>query len=398
MKRRNLLTSMVALSLMAKTASACLNDRDSDSLVQDNKGLPDTIWVIAGRFERNPPLYYEMRIARVKKEIAENPQLLPLYDDIAVAYDRLHDDDAAIAWMEKKGAQLERVAPKEDLSSPDYKEHWYRYHANIGTFYAHRWLKTKDRDHLGDMQKGHDHIARGLEIKPNAHFAREPYQLLAMKWILSGAKEPFGQYLMGYHEEKNVEKLQQLVELSKGTKIVEGVSGLIVLGAAWESVDMFTLLASALRRNRHHKVGYLAQLRVVELQKNGRQSLSGDETAINGKPAMNISAWSLTGRETLEAQYKMLRADAEAWHKERTDYMMARLKTGKHPDTHSDFWSEYKERPKPSLEVPWYQDMSSNFQNWLIGRGGFLIIPFTILVGLVSFKMARKVRNQMRGR
>jgi hypothetical protein len=390
-KRRNLLMGVLTLPLITTVtpAQACLNDRDSDSLVADSMGLPDTIWVITGRFERNPPLYYEMRIERLKKEIPEDPQKLNLYDDIAVAYDRLHNDDEAIKWMEKKKAWMEENVTTERDAEPGETEDWYRYHANIGTFYAHRWLKNKDRNNMDDMKRGRDHIARGIELKPNAHFAREPYQLKAMEWILDGCKDSFGKFMLDTKNEgaRDTRKLA-------ASKAAEGLSGLIALGTAWESVDIFMALRSSLVRMDNNKVAYLARLRIEELLKNGKKSLGEEEL----KPYSNIFDGPVTGRETLDAQYKMLRSDAEAWHTERTDYMMKRLETGKHPDTDPNFWSEYKERPKPSLAMPWYQDMGENFQNWLMGKDGFFMIFFWGVIALVSFIVARKVRNRIRRR
>ncbi len=109
-------------------AHACLNDRDT-AREEFNK-LPDVVQIITGRFERNPPLYYQMRIDRETKELAANPNLLPDYDDIAVAYDRLGQEDQAIAWMTKKNAHLLAYDP----NNPDLKEQWYlllRQHGHI---------------------------------------------------------------------------------------------------------------------------------------------------------------------------------------------------------------------------------------------------------------------------
>jgi hypothetical protein len=391
MKRRNLLIGVLTLPLIITVtpAQACLNDRDSDSLVADSMGLPDTIWIITGRFERNPPIYYQMRIARIQKELAEDPQKLNLYDDIAVAYDRLHKSTEAIKWMEKKKAWMEENVTIERDVEPGETEDWYRYHANIGTFCAHRWLKNKDREHMDDMERGRDHIARGIELKPNAHFARELYQLKAMEWILDGCKDSFGKFMLDTKNEgaRDTRKLA-------ASKATEGLSGLVVLGAAWESVDIFMALRSSLVRMDNNKVAYLARLRIEELMKSGKKSLGTEEL----KPYSNIFDGPVTGRDTLDAQYKMLRSDAEAWHTERTDYMLKRLEAGKHPDTDPNFWSEYKERPKPSLTVPWYQDMGDNLRNWLIGKNGFEIIIFSALVGLVSFIVARKIRHKFRKR
>ena len=134
--------------------------------------------VITGRFERNPPLFYEMRLARVSNKIKAQPTKLELYDDAGVACDRLHKGDEAIAWMKQKRAHLKPF--------PQDKEHWYRYHANLGTFQAHRWLRSgADRKKIGEMKAARDNIKRAIQINPDAHFGREKYQLMAMEWIIN---------------------------------------------------------------------------------------------------------------------------------------------------------------------------------------------------------------------
>jgi hypothetical protein len=377
-KRRNRLLCGIGMLLVLATTiaspiQACLNDSDVITLAEASKsiadpkalgaGLPDMVWIITGRFERNPDLYYAMRIERVKKELIAHPQQLDLYDDIAVAYDRLHKDDDAIVWIEKKKAQLERVAPKENIANAEHKEQWYRYHANIGTFYAHRWLKNKDRKNMADMQTGFNHIARGLEIKPDAHFGREPVQLAAMEWILSGCKESFSNRLKSYNTDTSEQTITEKSIEYRFTyrylhntefnhfneeKMRTGLSGLIVLGAAWESIDVFKALAEEVQlRYIDEGMGVInapmsdfALWRTEELRKKGRASMEVSEQV----PAV-------TPDPLLKKQFHMPRADADRWQENRTAYMMTRLQQGKHPDTNPDFWKAYKERPKPSLEM-----------------------------------------------
>ena len=84
---------LLAFALHAASAHACLNDRDT--LAEEIRGLPDVTAIITGRFERNPPLYYQMRIDRLAREIPArhghetlaNPNTLNDCDDMAVALD-----------------------------------------------------------------------------------------------------------------------------------------------------------------------------------------------------------------------------------------------------------------------------------------------------------------------
>lgn len=59
---------LVGLSL---SAAACLWDRDTPA--EEALGLPEVVAVLTGRFERNPPLYYEMRLARVTLHLQSQP-------------------------------------------------------------------------------------------------------------------------------------------------------------------------------------------------------------------------------------------------------------------------------------------------------------------------------------
>lgn len=133
MKIRNC-AALLLLVFSSRAAFGCINDRDSDTLAQQGQQLPDVVRVITGRFERNPPLYFQMRIARVTKELQKTPANLPLYDDIAVAYDRLGKDDDAISWMNRKKLQLTKSSTRTNAKSPAFKEATYRYYANNGTF------------------------------------------------------------------------------------------------------------------------------------------------------------------------------------------------------------------------------------------------------------------------
>src|SRR5262245_54257239 len=92
--------ALVAFLVVPGPLWACLWDRDT--LAAEARGIPDIIQVITGRFERNPPLYYEMRLKRATARIADHPDDLEAYDDAGVACDRLGLGDEAIGWMEKK--------------------------------------------------------------------------------------------------------------------------------------------------------------------------------------------------------------------------------------------------------------------------------------------------------
>jgi len=353
---------LVLLTTVLAPAQACLNDRDS-RLSFALKRFPKLTDVLTGRFERNPPLFYEMRVARVEKELAAKPNDLALYDDIAVALDRLHKDDDAIRWMEKKHVVLEKLAPHESVKTPEAKEHWYSYHANLGTFLAHRWLSAHREGDLTELKRARDHIARAIELKPDAHFGREPVQLVVMEWLLDGRKESLASY-------------RQALDTNDA---IEGLAGLVVLGAAWESVDIFDALGALAKQRNIRELEAFSALRVAELQKAGRKSLSTEPLSSQKEPS-----------EWLQERYKLLRDDADLWQKERTEYLVARLNAGRHPDTDPTFWNDWHPRPMPFLHRPWYVTLfGDDFTNALFR---FIVVP-----GVIAFVVLR-IRRRIRGR
>ena len=356
---------LLLLGTLLSPAHACLNDRDS-RLGYALGQFPQVQEVLTGRFERNPALFYEQRVARVEKELAAKPNEFALYDDIAVALDRLHQDDSAIAWMQKKRVVLERIAPRESLMKPEWKEHWYSYHANLGTFYAHRWISKHNEHDLADLKQARDHIARAVEIKPEAHFGREPVQLLVIQWLLDGRKESLADFLESEFPAENA-------------AVIEGLAGLVVLGAAWESVDLFDAIAHFLKKERN--VAILAQFRVDELVKAGRKSFFSAFAA----STPDDESW-------VKSRYDELRQEADSWQQNRTEYLLVRLKAGRHPDTDPGFWNDWHPRPLPYQHRPWYVTLfGDDFLN-----AAFRFIVFPALVLLAIRGIGRQIKQRWR--
>jgi hypothetical protein len=328
---------------------------DSDTLAAEAKGLPEVVQVVTGRFERNPPLYYQLRLQRAAALIEADPCRLEAYDDAGAACDRLGHSDDAIRWMERKRSAMERAA----LPAATRREHRYRYLANVGTFWAHPWLRGgADRRHIGDVRKARDFIRAAIRLNPNAHFGRERYQLRALEWILDPpAYDPSEAYrtqrlpdflgLENHHgETSNTGSLKKLGY----SDAVQGLAGLIVLGNAWESVDVFHALARALQIEGRSSLAYLAQLRCGELIDAGSGSLlPGAPKGRALKEKVIPLVGYIRGRPALADEYLALRAAANAWHAHRIAFMMARLQAGRHPDSDPQFWQGYSPPPPPRL-------------------------------------------------
>lgn len=137
---------------------ACL--WDYDTLQQERSRFPSALELITGKFPRHGRTFYEWRISDRLKKI-ENKKPTPEWlDDLAVAYDKLGQHDEAIATMDR----AEKLFPGR-----------YETAANLGTFYFHAHR----------LQEGIPYIERALQINPKAHFGREKYQLMLVKYVLS---------------------------------------------------------------------------------------------------------------------------------------------------------------------------------------------------------------------
>ena len=111
--------------LAVSFAAACYNDRDTLGFELRNR--PDVQRALTGRFDRFPPLYYEMRIARLR---AKRKLTADECDDEAVALGRLGRYPEAMAVLAHK-------AKLPNLSTMDR----YRLLANRGTIEALTWMQ-----------------------------------------------------------------------------------------------------------------------------------------------------------------------------------------------------------------------------------------------------------------
>lgn len=392
--------ALLLLVICAIPVRACL--WDNDTLEAEAKGIPDTIAVITGRFERNPDLFYEMRLARVEKELQSTPAKLELYDDAGVACDRLHQGDEAIAWMERKRTQMEKL--RATAGAGVLREHRYRTLANEGTFIAHRWLRSgADRKKISEMKRARDLIQAAIKLNPDAHFGREKYQLKAMEWIINPPKwkhdyDPPD--ILGLHSHLDpFEKKEVLTKLGYSNAI-QGLTGLIALGDAWESVDVLYTLKLALMVHQDTSIAYFAEFRRSELIEDGRRSLHPDAAKPQNQAPVVARDWLApidfwnTPRDfkpdDLKKLYQNLRAEADQWHAQRTTYMMERLEAGRHPDTDKNFWNEWQETPVPSLHVPSLQEKRARRQQYLnIG----MVVFSVLFVSLFALRIARKHRK-----
>ena len=163
---RKLQAALLLVLITVAPLSACL--WDSDTLAMERQRFPDALELIAGKFLRHSKNYYQWRIQDREPKLYENPTP-QLYDDLAVAYDKLGQSEKAIQLMLEKRERYPNL---------------YETHANLGTFYIHN----------GELERGIKQIELALVINPDAHFGREVYQKHLVKYILSKQREGAIQY------------------------------------------------------------------------------------------------------------------------------------------------------------------------------------------------------------
>lgn len=399
------LAALLLLLALPLSVAACLWDRDTPA--DEARGMPEVVAVLTGRFARNPPLFYEMRLARVAAHLRDHPGDLAAYDDAGVACDRLGRGDEAIAWMEQKRARLDAL----DASHPEAKEHRYRDHANLGTFLVHRWARQgAERSRIDEVEAARDEIARALEINPDAHFGREEYQLRVLEWIANPPEMPeWGDLpnFLGWSFEDiyGVETDPQEAE-----DAVRGLAGLVVLGNAWESVDVFHALNVALQRDSvgfergreggRNTLAYLAWLRCRELIDEGKGSMLPGAPQGEALKAMLPRPDFVKADLLLDAAFRDLRDEADAWHEARTAFMMGRLAEGRHPDVDPTFWDGYEERPAPRLPSRSVPDSFNAWMKWRQRMALMVVIGVPVLAaGLIAgVSAARSAKARRKGR
>jgi hypothetical protein len=346
---RNALLVVMVLTLSPSLRASLWDD---ETLAADAQGLPDIVRIVTGRFERDPPLYYEMRLSRAAAQIKAQPNNLAAYDIAGVACDRLGRGDEAIAWMELKNLQQELMVRSGTRTAEDLRDHEHRCLANIGTFWFHRWARAgADRSRREQVTTALEMIAKAIALYPHTHFDRERYQLRMLERIVSAPEYTSG-------------RLPPLLDFTNPTNrsvaAVRALAALIVLGNEQESVDLYNTLAQALDHvDPRSSVADLARLRCHELITAGRRSLLPGAPTEARALSLAIDPLARPGAggappadQPVRIAYRRLRDEAEACQSARNAFMTRRLEEGRHPNTNPDFWKGYREAPPPAIVLP----------------------------------------------
>ena len=217
---------------------------------------------------------------------------------------------------------------------------------------------------------------------------------MAMDWIAKGP-EFTGDGLpnmLGLEKDEIAGSAGDDVLKAKGLNdAVQGISGLIVLGAAWESVDATYALGLALRLKGDDVNAYMAFLRCKELIEQGRACLVAEapkgQTLVDEISKLLPPPSDSTKADAAKQNFKNQREVAEEWRADRNAKISELLASGRHPDTAAEFWNEVNglARPKQFDEAT-----SESSDAWLwLGLGALAVVG----LGGAAFTLMRRNRN-----
>src|SRR5687768_13558523 len=282
--------AIVILLLASAPAGACL--WDDDTLRDERRGMPGIAEVLAGRFEKHSDFFYAKRIEATTAQIAADRKNLAAYDNLAVAHEKLGDQDAAIVVMLEK----EKVAPGQ-----------YTTAANLGTFYLHK----------GDFENGIAHIERALKINPDAHFGREEYQLKLAKFLRDAKSNPKlleTQNFLGVEFPEEARRRSDTLNRGPGSvkdlglkdNVFDGIVGMLRFGTG-KSAELYFVVGELLAYRGDKHLAYRAYQRAGHLNHPRSETIRAYMEAVkDGVEHPSDFAPEVIAKE---------RADAEAWVK-----------------------------------------------------------------------------------
>ncbi len=272
---------------------------DYDTIAMERQEMPGANEMIAGYFIRHSNQYYQWRITnRMEKGSAQQTPLD--LDDIAVAYDKLGQQDKAIETIQEKT----RRWPGKRI---------YESEANLGTFYIHS----------GKFKEGLKHINRAIEINPEAHFGREIIQKLLVEYLIKYRKTDW-QFSEGTNgpgfwrfvsSENEIDLTQRRVSNREATK---GILGMMRFGN-YDSPILLEALGNLLEMEGEGQLAARAYLKAsyeVRVSKGRNAYVSKANYAVKYQTETNYSDVERDLRKEIEAGDSFLQQivdDEKAW-------------------------------------------------------------------------------------
>ncbi len=357
------LMGVLASLAIASTVFAC--GWDNDTLAEESNGIPNVQQALAGRFDVNPPEYYEFRIKLVQEK--QDPLSLEDYDNLTVAFDKLGQQDESLKWMARKELALKTA------KLPPNHDHWYRFYANRGTIYAHQWAKGGYQERAL-IEKGLRDLRRAVEINPDAHFGRENVQIEVLE-LLAG--------LSSGDQTGAMQRWHDYVALAKRENVRKGILGIMELGSGWDSPDMHLLLGSTMSA-RDKVLIHACILRAKELAARGKSG-----------PVMSEEYFfRYGGRGDPSSELATLTRSGDEYRSYRRQYILNALKEGRHPDNDPKFWEGYAPPPMAKLKTPLLPyESAQSLRRAVNSPYPYLVIGLAIPLIVVALRVMRRARR-----
>ena len=366
---------------------ACL--WDTDTLAQERVEAPTVLETILGKFPRHSAAYYQWRLKDRLELLDSDPENDRLLDDVAVSYEKLGDHDAAIA------------VAKEQLSRNPNR---YETLANLGTFLIHS----------GELEKGVSYIAKALEVNPDAHFGREQYQLLLVKFLLDLSKEgtytlPLGEDrlsdgdsrskypFIGFVGTEVIGDFGSWISKEDRQKAVQAILGMMRFSQHDHPV-LLDVLGELLEVDGHHQLAFRCYMRAAEKVEDS-EAKRGYEMLAQRVIKNRVDDSSLQQEQAgVMTQFEDEKADADVWFAELTSNEAKWIAAGE--DVDAMFKEHYFDPPvalfvDESYALPTQENQS---EPSLLGQTiAWAFVAFLAAVGIVAtlwIAFARGRRNQ----
>lgn len=155
--------------------------------------------VLHERFHLHGPAWFEHRHRQVERELAtyedgtkpKDARYFALLDDYAVDFDRLGRPAEGIPILRRKLDLQQPPDADGKRAKPDPR--FYTTYANLGTLLAHEHLKgalKKDPTALAGLREGLALIEQSVAVNPDAHFGRERWQMVTLRYLLHASEDP----------------------------------------------------------------------------------------------------------------------------------------------------------------------------------------------------------------
>jgi len=155
--------------------------------------------VLHERFYLHGEAWFRHRHTQVERELAtyedgskaKDARYFTLLDDLAVDFDRLGKPAEGIPILRRKLDLQQPLTP--DGQRPPPERAFYTTYANLGTLLAHQHLKgalAKDPTALAGLREGLALIEQSVAVNPDAHFGRERWQVVTLRYLLYASEHP----------------------------------------------------------------------------------------------------------------------------------------------------------------------------------------------------------------